>query len=164
MHTTVFISLVAEEKHITKDISIPRKYPFSPFSVGERACPAMAIVLPVIKHIALHVAKFSPNVLSKTLFKIVDKRNAELLEKYAKMDINLNAQDKFGDTILHHAVKNNDVESVRILVKYGADVVIKNRSGYSPMGLAKYLNRKNCLEALTTLEQQKSSTKSFLPR
>ena len=147
-HTTVFISLKSEETKITSDITIPRKFPFIPFSIEERACPARALVLPVVKHITLHLAKQSPNVLSKTLFKIIDKKQSILLKEYAEMKIDLNDQDKFGDTLLHHAIRNNDVESVKVLIHYGADLTISNHSGYSPLSLAKYFQRKTCMELL----------------
>lgn len=45
----------------------------------------------------------------------------------------VNTQDEYGNTILHHAIKNKDIDVCRILLKKGADPNILNQEGNTPM-------------------------------
>ena len=61
--------------------------------------------------------------------------NDENFEKYiAKMD-DINQQDDLGQTLLHYAVIENDIEMVKLLLDKDVDPTIKNKFGKSPMEL-----------------------------
>ena len=48
----------------------------------------------------------------------------------------VNAQDEYDNTPLHHAVSANDIAMVRLLMQHGADPQIPNRDGATPVMLA----------------------------
>lgn len=51
--------------------------------------------------------------------------------------VNVNSRDQNGDTPLHLAVYYNNVEVVKILIRYGANPRIKNRQGFSSIDIAR---------------------------
>ena len=48
----------------------------------------------------------------------------------------VNAQDEYDNTPLHHAVSANDIAMVRLLMQHGADPDMANRDGATPVMLA----------------------------
>jgi hypothetical protein len=48
-----------------------------------------------------------------------------------------NARGNFGRTELHEAVNNNDIEEVKRLLENGADVTLKDNSGFTPLIIAR---------------------------
>ena len=48
----------------------------------------------------------------------------------------VNAVDTDGDTALHHVARNGTVQCGAMLLRRGADVTVRNTSGYTPLGLA----------------------------
>jgi ankyrin repeat protein len=54
-------------------------------------------------------------------------------EVIRKIGGNVDIQDEYGNTILHHAVKNRDIDICRILLKRGADPNIINQEGNTPL-------------------------------
>ncbi|MGQ7845094.1 ankyrin repeat domain-containing protein [Granulosicoccus sp. 3-233] len=59
---------------------------------------------------------------------------ARLLAKLPDTDVN--AQDEYDNTALHHAVSGNDMAMVRLLLQHGADPQLTNRNGATPIMLA----------------------------
>ena len=51
-------------------------------------------------------------------------------------DTDINAQDEYDNTALHHAVSSINIPMVKLLLTHGADSDIKNRQGLSPRDLA----------------------------
>lgn len=51
-----------------------------------------------------------------------------------------------GDTVLHLAVKNKDIELIKLLLEHDADPNIKNNSGKSPLDIAKIKEIRNLLQ------------------
>ena len=51
-------------------------------------------------------------------------------------DININIQDKDGNTALHHAVSSNNLDILKILLMHKPDVNIQNRIGQTPLHVA----------------------------
>ncbi|MGL9717447.1 MAG: ankyrin repeat domain-containing protein [Wolbachia sp.] len=47
----------------------------------------------------------------------------------------INFQDQNGNTLLHQAVRDNNIEAIKALLKYGADPLIKNKEGKIPLAL-----------------------------
>ncbi|MEE9320693.1 MAG: ankyrin repeat domain-containing protein [Granulosicoccus sp.] len=50
--------------------------------------------------------------------------------------VNPDAQNEVGNTALHHAIGNNDIALVTVLLEYQADSLLANREGLTPMHLA----------------------------
>ncbi|QOD38383.1 ankyrin repeat domain-containing protein [Candidatus Wolbachia massiliensis] len=66
--------------------------------------------------------------------KISDVYVTKNILKTGKID--LNATDKDGWTVLHHAIHNGHLDKVKYLVEEGADFEIKDKGGKSPLDLA----------------------------
>lgn len=60
---------------------------------------------------------------------MVKKEDLEILKYLLDKRANVNMQNSEGSTPLKHAVVGNRVESIKILLKYGADTEIKDRYG-----------------------------------
>ena len=44
--------------------------------------------------------------------------------------------DNFGNTLLHEAVRHNDVEMIKLLLSHNASIDVKNKFGETPKSLA----------------------------
>lgn len=95
-----------------------------------------------------------PDVYGWTpLMRAVDNRHVEAVDVLLGFDsIDVNHQNETGNTAIHHAVANSDVEMTRKLVNAGIDVTLKNSAGYSAAQLAIGLpNSEELLDVLSTL-------------
>ncbi|KFM63428.1 notch-regulated ankyrin repeat-containing protein-like [Stegodyphus dumicola] len=52
--------------------------------------------------------------------------------------LNVNFYDKEGQTALHQSCMDGNLELVKLLVKFGADVRLANRDGWSALHIAAY--------------------------
>ncbi|KAK0065426.1 notch-regulated ankyrin repeat-containing protein [Biomphalaria pfeifferi] len=52
--------------------------------------------------------------------------------------INVNLFDTEGQTALHHSCLQGNLELVKLLVRFGADVRLANRDGWNPLHIAAY--------------------------
>ncbi|WP_410542503.1 ankyrin repeat domain-containing protein [Wolbachia endosymbiont of Tetranychus urticae] len=59
--------------------------------------------------------------------------NIEMVKHLVDNKVNLNAIDDHGNTLLHSAAQKNDVEILKVLIKGGADVNIRNIAGDTPL-------------------------------
>jgi ankyrin repeat protein len=73
-----------------------------------------------------------------------DYRKADLLLR-SGADVN-EVHDTFRDTVLHIAAQRGNAEIIKLLVKHGADVSIKNREGKTAAELAQSSEVKALLE------------------
>lgn len=83
----------------------------------------------------------------------------ELLEQMLVDGVEINAKDAGGRTLLHWAVENDHVEAVRLLLKYGADRNIPDRSHKTAYQLAKKRRNPQVLglfESAETVRQQQA--------
>ena len=73
--------------------------------------------------------------LNPLLFKIIANDNISQLESILsdKKLLDINEQDKDGDTPLHISVFLCNISAVKILLKYGADIYIKDKWGQTPL-------------------------------
>ncbi|XP_023225466.1 notch-regulated ankyrin repeat-containing protein-like [Centruroides vittatus] len=55
-----------------------------------------------------------------------------------KKGFNVNSYDHEGQTPLHHSCLDGNLELVKLLVKFGADVRLANRDGWSALHIAAY--------------------------
>lgn len=68
--------------------------------------------------------------LSSNLF------NKELLDRLLQHNVEINSPDFDGDTPLHFAVMNNNLEAVEYLLENGANTNVKNKDGITPLHIA----------------------------
>jgi ankyrin repeat protein len=66
----------------------------------------------------------------------------KILEYLGGFDVNFNMQDNGGGTLLHTAITGNQVDTVRLLLKLGADSNLKNKQGYTAMDMF-LINKEN---------------------
>lgn len=52
--------------------------------------------------------------------------------------LNINYYDKEGQTALHQSCLDGNLELVKLLIKFGADVRLANRDGWSALHIAAY--------------------------
>jgi RNA polymerase sigma-70 factor (ECF subfamily) len=83
----------------------------------------------------------------------------DLLEQMLVDGVEINAKDAGGRALLHWAVENDHVEAARLLLKYGADRNIPDRSGRTAYQLAKKRRNPQVLglfESAETVRQQRA--------
>lgn len=68
--------------------------------------------------------------LSSNLF------NKEFLDRLLQNNVEINSPDFDGDTPLHFAVMNNNIEAVDYLLENGANTNVKNKDGITPLHIA----------------------------
>lgn len=66
--------------------------------------------------------------------------HANLTRLLTEHDIDINAQDEFGWTLLHWASEWGDINGMRLLINRGADVNIINNAGFTPLSKASRRN------------------------
>ena len=92
---------------------------------------------------ALFLTIFSINfnanagVLEDSVFKAVEAKDLNALEKSLQLGADINFQDANGDTALIKATKANNKEIAKYLVENGADAQIANNAGYTALDIAK---------------------------
>lgn len=59
--------------------------------------------------------------------------------------ININFFDKEGQTALHHSVQDGNLELVKLLVKFGADIKLANRDGWSAFHIAAFAGHQDII-------------------
>jgi hypothetical protein len=80
--------------------------------------------------------------LNNQLWNAVKKNNTQEVDRLLNAGAHVNAQDKYGFTVLHSAVWNDNQEStIRLLLKAGANVRTLDQNGASPLHLASSRNR-----------------------
>ena len=85
---------------------------------------------------------YSLNKNGETLLSLIIRRrfyNNRITEMLlnTNADAKINAKDSKGNTALHYACLNNDIGTVKLLIKEGADIFVKNNLGSSPLNWAK---------------------------
>lgn len=79
------------------------------------------------------------------------------IEFYLKIGVDINSQDKNGNTALHWTLKNNDIDIAVLLINNGANYELKNKKGKTPIDVAKNrATRTAALAAIKTKQQSKS--------
>ena len=77
---------------------------------------------------------FTPQTLA--ISALVESEASELDELLSSGSFDVNQVDEYGQTLLHKAAMEGDVDCIRVLFKHGAEVNIKNRDGWPPVHLA----------------------------
>lgn len=65
------------------------------------------------------------------LMSAVRSRNVEMTEALLALEADISAQDKHGNTVLHHATADSDsaIDLTRLLVSHGVDIHVRNHEG-----------------------------------
>ena len=92
------------------------------------------------------------NFVMKRLFHI-STRKADVLLKFVSPAA-LNTQDNTtGDSLLHQALRRNDLDMARVLVKRGVDLELRNKAGQTAFGLALQSKNNDVAYAIATPDQ-----------
>ncbi len=99
----------------------------------DRDKPYLPILLLRFYKINIHISRdtFTP-VHNAAFF-----GNSLLLRWLISGKVDINKQNKYGDTPLHDACTNNNINIVKLLIKHNADTKIKNIFGETPLDIAK---------------------------
>ena len=73
----------------------------------------------------------------------------EVVEKLILADVDVRRQDKHGDTALHHAAHNNNIQCGILLAEGGASVRVKSKASHTPLSIAKPEFKEAILQALS---------------
>lgn len=71
-----------------------------------------------------------------------------LLEAFAAKGADLNHQDHYGSTLLHHLIQRGELEMIQCLLSYGVDLALMDKKGLSPLHLACQLGHTHLLQPL----------------
>jgi hypothetical protein len=71
----------------------------------------------------------------------------KVVNRLVEANTSLDAVDKNGNGVLHHAVLNNHPRMVALLAKHDADITLKNRDGLTPVQLAAAKKHWGCVRA-----------------
>ena len=74
-----------------------------------------------------------------TAFHVVLEENEALISSLIEYEVDINALDKLGDTVLHSALYRGDITLASLLIENGADVNISNNEGLLPLHIAAYI-------------------------
>ncbi|XP_032242768.1 notch-regulated ankyrin repeat-containing protein isoform X2 [Nematostella vectensis] len=75
----------------------------------------------------------------------VELLNREEVYRLLRLGVNINTQNKAGDSPLHQCIKDGKLDSVKLLVDFGADITLPNRDGWSPMHVATFLGYRDMM-------------------
>lgn len=89
------------------------------------------------------------------LFKASKDNNITKVENLVKQNIDINYQNKDGQTALFIAVIKNNYNIVSVLIDYGADINIKDYTGYT---IFWYGYKYNSIESLNIISHKKNSS------
>jgi ankyrin repeat protein len=68
----------------------------------------------------------------------LSSQDTEIADYLIKM-IKINAKDSSGDIPIHHAIRANNLEMVKLLIENGADINIKDDVNYTPLHVARLI-------------------------
>ena len=84
--------------------------------------------------------------------------DANFLKYLLEYGCDIDAQDAFGSTALHYAVFQKNVIAYQVLQQYGANVLLTDREGRTPLELADNLERQEFLLTGRVLEEPSAVT------
>lgn len=92
-----------------------------------------------------------------TLLAKVKNKDIAAVENLLNNGENVNEKNSQGNTALHYAVATGNVEMVKLLLSYNADINAQNAKGWSPLSIAE---KKNVGEVYNILEDKIASDKA----
>ena len=106
---------------------------------------------PVAQSVDAHACRFSfaqPDLYQKLFEKAVQEGNGGLIERILEdkqEKVNVNCMDTDGQRPLHQGCLHGNLDMVKLLIRFGADVGLTNRDGWSPLHLAAYTGHRDVL-------------------
>lgn len=82
-----------------------------------------------------------------------------LLQNMTNCEFNVNSFGPEGQTALHQSVIDGNLELVKLLVKFGADIRLANRDGWSALHIAAYGGHQDIVLYLITKAKYSSSSR-----
>ncbi len=105
------------------------------------------------KYLLYHSLNFAIQHKNNSLIKRLCNSNNHFIREV------INAEDADQNTLLHHAIRNNNVKAVKRLLEKGADYTVKNKNSLTPICYAAYYGNKKIIDLLLNKindnEQQK---------
>lgn len=92
----------------------------------------------------------NPSEVKNDIFKAVKLGNTKDVSRLLTEGADVNAKDKYGDTLLHSAAYEGRKEMVELLIAKGAEVNAKNIYGGTPLHFAATFGHKDVVELLTS--------------
>lgn len=86
----------------------------------------------------MNQTEFHPSVALMKAVRNGDPQELKTILKRCEGLVNVNGYDKEGMTALHQSCMNGNLELVKLLVQFGADVRLANRDGWSAIHIAAY--------------------------
>ena len=74
------------------------------------------------------------------------ERDDQFIYLLNQTGIDINEQDRYGATPLHYATKNNDIETIKLLIYQGADPLIEKTGKIKPIDFTKDKNVKQVIK------------------
>ena len=84
----------------------------------------------------INIKKFRDSNYNTNLHRSVMKNNIKFVEYFIKKGLDVNKQNKYGDTPLHFAFKIGNYDIIHLLLDNGANIKIKNKKGITPYDIA----------------------------
>ncbi|TRY62647.1 hypothetical protein TCAL_11963 [Tigriopus californicus] len=91
------------------------------------------------------------------LLRVSDLSKIEMFLREHSEDLDVNQFNEFGDTPIHEACVQGNLNLVKCLVQYGADSRLSNRDGFTLMHLASFSGRSDLLAYVLTLRNRDHS-------
>jgi ankyrin repeat protein len=88
----------------------------------------------------------------------------EIIDRILARGICINSKNGDGDTPLHIAVKNGNIQSVRKMLEYDVDITAKNKDGKTPLDIAGLDASKKAIVELLKAKQKEQYEKSLVGR
>ncbi|XP_026858627.1 notch-regulated ankyrin repeat-containing protein B [Electrophorus electricus] len=96
-------------------------------------------------------------VFQEALKKGNTKELHSLLQNMTNCEFNVNSFGPEGQTALHQSVIDGNLELVKLLVKFGADIRLANRDGWSALHIAAFGGHQDIVLYLITRAKYSSS-------
>ncbi len=130
------------------------------YALRRGVCKAALLLLSTMNHSLLNVVDEDGD----TLLHLATRNGCkEVAEQLLKLNIDINAQNKYGDTPLHVACYADDVELIKLLLNNGANPHIQNKHGYAAwMCIASMCRNGNCIIEIVDYLKEESVINDFI--
>jgi len=147
------ISYIFSMEESTKEQQVEQANPIELIDLLLRATHSTEYSLPLELIEMIIVPIIGPSILlpknSKALIKAIKANDIDAVKNLLKKRyIDVNIQNKYHDTALMLAVKNNNSEIVQILLDNGANPNIQNNNGKTPLMLVAINNKSEIAQVL----------------
>lgn len=107
--------------------------------------------LQVVKFLVKRGASINVQSWFSCLFIASSRKHTEVVDFLLTVIVNLNKKFKNGNTLLHNCVKRYDLPLIKLIVKRGARLDIKDKLGYTPLVSASLMGAGEIVEYLSSI-------------